>query len=386
MLKEKDPEEELWFYLPDNKEPVWKGVSTPIIKSRRRWNAWDMIGLLLTISASFLFLVALFQVGIERYSPNQPPSSSSVSSIVLPDAITLTPDLSATAASVQPTTSFRPLATPTVSLFPTRASTEPQSDSLDLDVESLQDLMLDLINQDRVASGLGKVEWDETAAQAGVVHAQDMLENGYFSHWNLVGLGPDHRYSLAGGKHAVMENLHAFSYTFENGRGAPVEDWEAVIVQAQEGLMNSPGHRANILDPAHTHVGIGMAYDAATGQFYLAQEFTNQYVILAEDLPLTAMPGSNLSLRGHVDGEDLSRLLFSLAYEPFPAPLSLQELAQRSTYTSPAESVEVQAIDLVFHELVTLGDQPGLYHIRLFVDIARQQALVMDHVVWVDQP
>lgn len=282
--------------------------------------------------------------------------------------------------------SFLPLATQTKELTPTPPLTPSPASTFIYDPQALQQQALTLINQDRQRHSLNPVGWDQTAAQAGVVHAQDMVENGYFSHWNLAGLGPDHRYSLAGGKHAVMENLHAFSYKFDNGQGAPIEDWEVVIVQAQEGLMNSPGHRANILDPAHTHVGIGMAYDAASGQFYLAQEFSNQYVTLAETLPLNAQPGSNLLLRGQINEEDLSRLLFSLAYEPFPAPLSLQELAQRSTYTSLAESVEVRALDMVFDEAVILGNQPGLYHVRLFVDIAGQQVLVMDHVVWVGQP
>ncbi|MCB8953828.1 MAG: CAP domain-containing protein [Ardenticatenales bacterium] len=246
--------------------------------------------------------------------------------------------------------------------------------------------MLNLINQDRQTNGLQPVAWDQVAADAGQRHAEDMLAWGYFSHWNTQGWGPDHRYSLAGGQHAVMENLHTFSYVYADGRGVAIEDWPEVIWNAQAGLMNSPGHRANILDPAHTHVGIGMAYDPDAGQFRLAQEFTNHYVTLDTPLPASAPPGSRLQLQGQVNGENLSRLLFSLAYEPFPSPLSLEELAQRSTYMSSAESVEVRGLEMVFDEVTTLGDPSGLYHIRLFVDIAGQQALVLDHIVSVGTP
>lgn len=280
-------------------------------------------------------------------------------------------------------TSPPPLTSPDTLIPQLASSPEP---AFVYNPQVLQWQMLTLINQDRQDHSLNPVEWDESAAQVGAAHAADMLANGYFSHWNTQGWGPDHRYSFAGGQHAVMENLHTFSYTYPDGRGAPVEDWEAVMGQAQEGLMNSPGHRANILDPAHTHVGIGMAYDAVSGQFYLAQEFTNQYVTLVENLPLNAEPGSHLLLRGEINGENLSQLLFSLAYEPFPVLLSPQELAQRSTYVSAAQSIEVQALDMVFDEVVILGNQPGLYHVRLFVDIAGEQALVMDHVVWVGLP
>jgi uncharacterized protein YkwD len=43
---------------------------------------------------------------------------------------------------------------------------------------------------------------------------------------------------------------------------------------AQRGLMNSPGHRANILRPEFGHVGIGVIRSAAEGSMF-TQDFTN---------------------------------------------------------------------------------------------------------------
>jgi uncharacterized protein YkwD len=40
-------------------------------------------------------------------------------------------------------------------------------------------------------------------------------------------------------------------------------------------LMLSPGHRANILDPRFTHVGVGIAYGSAYGNLYV-QEFLQE--------------------------------------------------------------------------------------------------------------
>jgi hypothetical protein len=188
--------------------------------------------------------------------------------------------------------------------------------------------------------------------------------------------------TLVGGQHAVMENLHAFSYTYDNGQGAPIESWPEVIQNAHTGLMNSPGHRANILDPAHTHVGIGMAYNPQTGQFRLAQEFTNQYTRLEQPLPRQAQPADTITVRGQFVGNNLSGFLLQLAYEPFPQPMSLEELAQTNTYSSAAVDVETRRIDQSFAEIVPLPPgQPGFYHIRLFADINSQQALVLNHVL-----
>ena len=242
--------------------------------------------------------------------------------------------------------------------------------------------MLTLINQSRAAANLPPVTWDTTATLAGRLHAEDMAQFNYFSHWNHDGLGPDHRYSLIGGQHAVMENLHAFSYTYDNGQGAPIESWPEVIQNAHTGLMNSPGHRANILDPAHTHVGIGMAYNPQTGQFRLAQEFTNQYTRLEQPLPRQAQPADTITVRGQFIGINLSNPLLQLAYEPFPQPMSLEELERTSTYSSTAVDVETRRVALTFDELIPLRQaSPGYYHIRLFVDIQGQQALILDHVI-----
>lgn len=263
----------------------------------------------------------------------------------------------------------------------TRIASDATPAAAPFDPAALTALMLDLINADRAAANLSPVAWDETAAAAGLAHAADMVARDYFSHWNPDGLGPDHRYSAAGGRHTSMENLHAFSYTFEDGRAAPIDDWAAIIRNAQTGLMQSPGHRANILDPAHTHVGIGMAYNPTTGQFRLAQEFTNQYAVLDPPLPAEARAGDTLHVAGTFSAAARGNAILDLAYEPFPAPLSAAELAARSTYSSPAESIDTRGVGLTFDETLVLPDAPGFYHVRLFVDLASGQALVVDQVV-----
>ena len=135
--------------------------------------------------------------------------------------------------------------------------------------------------------------------------------------------------------------------------------------------MRSPGHRANILAPAHTHVGVGIAYNAAAGYVSIAQEFVNHYVNI-EPLPSSASVGATLTVRGRLLPGSRAPVL-NLAYEPIPPPLSLAALAQTGTYQSPAQNYAVPPISLTgdgsFSAAVLLdaGGRAGFYHIRLWV-------------------
>lgn len=246
--------------------------------------------------------------------------------------------------------------------------------------DPLYTLAMELINESRREAGLPPVVWDSVAAEAGRRHAVEMAQWGYFSHWNLEGLGPEHRYSRAGGANAVRENLSALASI------RPPDDWQTVIREAHAGLMDSPGHRDNILDPAHTHVGLAIAYSAASGQMRLVQEFTNRYVTLNQWLPLTAERGAHLVVDGVIAGQNVSNVLLDVAWEPLPPPLSVDELNATNTYTSAAQSFDTRAVGASFVEEVVLDNagRPGIYHIRIFADVNGTQAPVVDHAVWVE--
>jgi len=241
------------------------------------------------------------------------------------------------------------------------------------DLAALQRLMLDLVNADRATEGLSPVQWDAFAAQVGQAHAEDMAANGYMSHWNLAGEGPDVRYGRAGGTDNVQENVYMYWYRLSDGRPAPIEDWETVVREAETTLMDSPGHRANILAPEHTHVGIGIAYNAATGDVRIAQEFLNRYVAL-ERLPGQAHVGDTLTVRGQLL-PGASNPLINLAYEPFPRPMTVHEVEARSTYQSPAEFFSAVQPEVDAHgrfsAQVTLdaGGRAGVYHVLIWVDV-----------------
>jgi len=255
------------------------------------------------------------------------------------------------------------------------------------DIAALHQVMLKAINADRAAHGLSPVAWDETAARAGQAHAEEMASAGYFSHWDLSGHGPDYRYAQAGGQDAVMENIYTYWYRYDDGRPAPIEDWEWVIREAEASLMQSPGHRKNILDPAHTHVGVGIAYNPATGDVRITQEFVNRYVAL-RPLPTAVSLGTEVVLRGELL-PGASEPLINLAYEPFPQPLSLEELRTMGTFVSPAEIYQAitpvvagQHFEAAFP--LDYDERPGLYHVRIWVQVGGQRVPAVDIIVTID--
>jgi uncharacterized protein YkwD len=122
-----------------------------------------------------------------------------------------------------------------------------------------EERMLQLINTERTSQGLQPLVMDSKLRTLARDHAADMFERGYFSHNTPEGLSPFDRMNKAGIKYMIAgENLAL----------APDVDI------AENGLMNSPSHRANILTPDFKKVGIGCMDGGRYGEIF-AQEFTN---------------------------------------------------------------------------------------------------------------
>jgi len=119
--------------------------------------------------------------------------------------------------------------------------------------------MLDLLNGERVKVGLKPLAADEKLRQVARAHSLEMFQQDYFSHSSRTAGSPFDRMHAAGIQFAVAGENLAF---------APNVDL------AHQGLMDSPGHRANILRPEFGRVGIGVIRSAAQGSMF-SQEFTN---------------------------------------------------------------------------------------------------------------
>lgn len=119
--------------------------------------------------------------------------------------------------------------------------------------------MFRMVNTERVKAGLQPVFFDDALRDVARAHSQDMFARGYFSHYTPEGLSPFDR----------MEQASIdYSYAGENLALAPSTEL------AMQGLMNSPGHRANILNPNFRKIGIGVIDGGMYGKMY-SQEFSD---------------------------------------------------------------------------------------------------------------
>jgi len=271
----------------------------------------------------------------------------------------------------------------------TRETPEPDEEvSYELpDQERLCQYMLDLINQARADADLAPVSMNALATSVAQQHAEEMAANNYLSHWDLAGLGPDMRYNAAGGSYKSQENVYSFHRTYQ-GNPLPLSDWEQEVKKAFDYLFSSYLHRSNILNPEHTHVGIGLAYDEASGEFRAVQMFLNRYLEL-DNASHTARPGERVTITGRLL-QDADEVLINLDYETFPVGKSLEELRQTVPYASRAGNVDYMYVtvnaDHSFQVNVPLRDWEGLYHVRIWLTVDGNQFLATDHIIWSAEP
>ncbi len=125
--------------------------------------------------------------------------------------------------------------------------------------QKAEEEMLLLVNEERRLEGLNELVVDETLVEVARLHSVDMLQRGYMGHLDPEGTSPFDR-MRAGGV--------AFNTAGENLALAQT------VSIAHKGLMDSPGHRANILNPNYNQIGIGAAYDSRYGTMF-TQKFTD---------------------------------------------------------------------------------------------------------------
>ena len=108
------------------------------------------------------------------------------------------------------------------------------------------------MNTERTKNNLPALAWNATLASVARAHSADMAKNKYFDHTDLSGCSSACRVTNAGYTwRAVGENI----YTMQ-GYNLSADATAQMIVS---GWMNSPGHRANILDSQYQEDGVGVA-------------------------------------------------------------------------------------------------------------------------------
>jgi hypothetical protein len=115
--------------------------------------------------------------------------------------------------------------------------------------------MLDLINAERAAVGVAPLKLELRLNDAAETHSDWMLDADVFSHTGAGGSSAGARMSASGfdfsGSWSWGENI---AWQSERGAAGVADD----VANLHVALMNSPGHRANLLNPNFDYVGIGV--------------------------------------------------------------------------------------------------------------------------------
>jgi uncharacterized YkwD family protein len=152
-----------------------------------------------------------------------------------------------------------PSPTPKPETVPAPKPTTPPAEngqSSDYKLSSSELKMVELVNQERAKAGVAPLTIDLELSRVARIKSQDMKDNNYFSHTSPTYGSPFEmmknfgiRYRTAGenlAKHSSVESAHA-------------------------GLMNSEGHRKNILNPNFTHIGVGIVDDRYYTQMFIGK-------------------------------------------------------------------------------------------------------------------
>lgn len=141
----------------------------------------------------------------------------------------------------------------------------PQQETVEINIVEFERRVLEETNRERAQHGLAPLTGNSSLANVARAHSQDMATNNFFGHIGSDGSSPFDRVTRAGFStqcHST-ENVLLSQFGFPGSPLVLTHDTrnriQATPERAVETWMNSPGHRANILNPNMRHIGVGVA-------------------------------------------------------------------------------------------------------------------------------
>lgn len=125
------------------------------------------------------------------------------------------------------------------------------------DPTGVVDQVVTLVNKERSAAGCGPLTEDPQLQKAAQGHSDDMAARHFFDHTNPDGADPGQRITAAG--------YHWSTY------GENIAQGQQTAAAVMDSWMNSPGHRANILNCSFKDIGVGV--HKGTGGPWWTQDF-----------------------------------------------------------------------------------------------------------------
>ena len=129
------------------------------------------------------------------------------------------------------------------------------------ELSQMEEKMINLVNEEREKEGLSKLELDKNLRKIARLKSKDISEKDYFSHTS----------PTYGTPFEMMEEFDiSFKMAAENLAG------HRSVNLAHEGLMDSKGHRENILRPELTYIGVGIVEDQKYGYIFTQMFITKR--------------------------------------------------------------------------------------------------------------
>lgn len=137
---------------------------------------------------------------------------------------------------------------------------EPTATPEPLNISAFEQQIFELTNLERINNSLPPFVWSNAITAVARAHSADMMNRDFFAHVNPDGVNHGQRLKIGGVQYKfAAENIARGTGTAER------------FVQ---GWMNSPGHRANILNSRFKKIGIGVA-ETSSRYLYSTQDFTD---------------------------------------------------------------------------------------------------------------
>jgi len=198
--------------------------------------------------------------------------------------------------------------------------------------------MLIYLNRDRKEFGLSSLKMQKDLRNVARNHSRDMAKQEYFEHENLKGQSPADRLQFARVTDATSgENL------------AKIGGYDRSVWEAENGLMHSPGHRANILNKEYNCVGIGII-KSKDGVFYFTQNFAKRLVRFSFAPAKRVSLKKGLRLKG-VSLEKVSNVYFQVRMPGVPGLVQdgFERLGEKGEF-----------------DFVVFFEETGVYEVLLF--------------------
>lgn len=146
-------------------------------------------------------------------------------------------------------------ATPATPVTPPVVKEPVKENNETTQVSSVIQQVVDLTNQERAKAGLKALQIDAKLTQSAQAKSQDMKDKNYFSHTSPTYGSP-------------FDQMKSFGVTYRSA-AENIAMGQRSAAEVVKAWMESPGHRANIMNPSYTHIGVGLSDSG----YYWTQQF-----------------------------------------------------------------------------------------------------------------